>query len=186
MFLKIFFFWRTLAPVFLVLGPEHSCLWPREGSSSEGLSLAAEFFCVLGLQPCVLDSTSAYNCVASSKTSWNDIRGVSASRPLPFGPGMAVTIFRLGVLLAFLGVVCYRYSSLPRTSSVGSFSSQNLSHIYFNIGIWQGIKLGFTFTPTQFIFNTIYFFTLASDSSRVSKACKTGIFRDLAIDYYLN
>ena len=28
--------------------------WPREG-----LSLASKFFCVLGLEPCVLDSTSA-------------------------------------------------------------------------------------------------------------------------------
>ena len=47
------FFWRTLARVFLVLGLERvcsrkSCPWPRI------------FFCVLGLglEPCVLDSTS--------------------------------------------------------------------------------------------------------------------------------
>ena len=57
-----FFFWRTLAAVFLVLGLglEHSCPWPREGLSSERLSLASDFFCVLGLglEPCVLDSTS--------------------------------------------------------------------------------------------------------------------------------
>ena len=48
-------------PVSLVLGLglEHSCPWPREGLSSEGLSLASDFFCVLGLEPCVLDSTSA-------------------------------------------------------------------------------------------------------------------------------
>ena len=51
-------------PVFLVfgLGLGHSCPWPREGLSSEGLSLAlaSDFFCVLGLGllPCVLDSTS--------------------------------------------------------------------------------------------------------------------------------
>ena len=40
---------------------EHSCPWPREGLFSERLSLASDFFCVLGLglEPCVLDSTSA-------------------------------------------------------------------------------------------------------------------------------
>ena len=47
----------------LVLGLEHSCPWPRECLSSERLSLAlaSDFFCVLGLglEPCVLDSTSA-------------------------------------------------------------------------------------------------------------------------------
>ena len=44
----------------LVLGLEHSCPWPRECLSSERLSLASDFFCVLGLglEPCVLDSTS--------------------------------------------------------------------------------------------------------------------------------
>ena len=58
----MFFFWKTLAAVSLVLGLEHSCPWPREGLSSERLSLAlaSDFFCVLGLglEPCVLDSTS--------------------------------------------------------------------------------------------------------------------------------
>ena len=39
----------------LVLGLEHSCPWPRECLS---LALASDFFCVLGLEPCVLDSTS--------------------------------------------------------------------------------------------------------------------------------
>ena len=43
----------------LGLGLEHSCLWPKEGLSSEGHRLG--FFCVLGLEPCVLDSTSAIN-----------------------------------------------------------------------------------------------------------------------------
>ena len=67
-----FFFWRTLAPVSLVLGLglEHSCPWPREVLSSERLSLAlalaSDFFCVLGLglglEPCVLDSTSDQGC----------------------------------------------------------------------------------------------------------------------------
>ena len=78
-FVKTFFFWRALAFVSLVLGLglEHSCPWPRECLSSERLSLASDFFvslasrvsvfgkavlglgffCVLGLEPCVLDST---------------------------------------------------------------------------------------------------------------------------------
>ena len=42
--LKTFFFGEHL----------RLCPWPREG-----LSLASKFFCVLGLEPCVLDSTSA-------------------------------------------------------------------------------------------------------------------------------
>ena len=56
------FFWRAPALVSLVFGLEHSCPWPRECLSSEGLSLAkaSDFFCVLGLEPCVLDSTSVY------------------------------------------------------------------------------------------------------------------------------
>ena len=61
-----FFFWRALGFVSLVLGLglEHSCPWPRECLYSERLSLAlalaSDFFCVLGLglEPCVLDSTS--------------------------------------------------------------------------------------------------------------------------------
>ena len=78
-FLEGLFFWRTLAPVSLVLGLEHFCPWPPEGLSSERLSLALassisvlglqkvcprkgcpwpRIFCVLGLEPCVLDSTS--------------------------------------------------------------------------------------------------------------------------------
>ena len=50
----------------LGLGLQHSCPWPRECLSSERLSLAlalaSDFFGVLGLglglEPCVLDSTS--------------------------------------------------------------------------------------------------------------------------------
>ena len=64
-FMPTFFcFWGALALVSLVLGLglEHSCPWPREGLSSEGLSLslASDFFFVLdlGLEPCVLHSTS--------------------------------------------------------------------------------------------------------------------------------
>ena len=54
----------------LGLGLERSCPWPREVLSSKRLSLAlalaSDFFCVLGLglglEPCVLDSTSGnYN-----------------------------------------------------------------------------------------------------------------------------
>ena len=59
-FVKTFFFWRALS-----LGLEHSCPWPRECLSSERLSLAlaSDFFCVLGLglEPCVLYSTSDYD-----------------------------------------------------------------------------------------------------------------------------
>ena len=46
-----FFFWRTLAAVSLVLGLglEHSCPWPRQGLSSERLSLALDFFVSLAL-----------------------------------------------------------------------------------------------------------------------------------------
>ena len=56
------FFGKHLRVVSLVLGLglEHSCPWPREGQSSESrsLALASDFFCVLGLELCVLDSTS--------------------------------------------------------------------------------------------------------------------------------
>ena len=43
-----------------VLGLQHSCPWPREYQSSEGLSLAlaSDLFFVLG--PCVLDSTTGH------------------------------------------------------------------------------------------------------------------------------
>ena len=63
-FCEDLFFWRALALVSLIgLGLEHSCPWPRECLSSERLSLvlASDFFCVLGLglEPCVLDSTSS-------------------------------------------------------------------------------------------------------------------------------
>ena len=64
--LFFFYFGEHLRFVSLVLGLglEHSCPWPRECLSSERLSLAlaSDFFCVLGLglglEPCVLDSTS--------------------------------------------------------------------------------------------------------------------------------
>ena len=61
MFVKTFFF-------FFFFG-EHLrlCPWPRECLSSERLSLAlaSDFFCVLGLEPCVLDSTSALHVLTS-------------------------------------------------------------------------------------------------------------------------
>ena len=54
-------FWRTLAPVSLVLclGLEHSCPWPREGLSSERLSLAmaSNFFVSLALASSLVSST---------------------------------------------------------------------------------------------------------------------------------
>ena len=66
--LFFFFFGEHLRFVSLVLGLEHSCPWPRECLSSERLSLAlaSDFFCVLGLglEPCVLDSTSVKNTKA--------------------------------------------------------------------------------------------------------------------------
>ena len=75
----------------LVLGLEYSCPWPRECLSSERLSLAlaSDFFCVLGLglglEPCVLDSTSVRNtlihhywpALPSMKTSWKKVIKVS-------------------------------------------------------------------------------------------------------------
>ena len=58
----LFFFGEHFGVVFLVLGFKHFCPWPREGLSTEGVSLtlASDFFCVLslGLEPSVLDSTS--------------------------------------------------------------------------------------------------------------------------------
>ena len=60
--MKTFFFGGRLKnfceDLFFFFG-EHLCPWPRECLSSERLSLASGFFCVRGLEPCVLDSTSA-------------------------------------------------------------------------------------------------------------------------------
>ena len=60
-FCEDFFFLESNCASVLGLGLEHSCPWPRECLSSERLSLAlaSDFFCVLGLEPCVLHSTSA-------------------------------------------------------------------------------------------------------------------------------
>ena len=77
-----------------------------------------------------LISTSFNICYHSTlKTSSNDFRRVSASRPLPFRPRMPITIFRLRVLPAFLGMVCHWYPSPPRISSTGAFSPSTPSHL---------------------------------------------------------
>ena len=41
----------------LGLGVKHSCPWPREGLSSEGLSLASDFFVSLALASSLMSST---------------------------------------------------------------------------------------------------------------------------------
>ena len=87
----LFFFWRALALVSLVLGLglEHSCPWPQECLSSERLSLAlaSDFFGVLGLglEPCVLDSTS----VEFFKVLELTRSGIVPDR-LPFGSSSSV------------------------------------------------------------------------------------------------
>ena len=50
----------------LVLGLEHSCPWPREGRSSEGLFLAPNFFRVLSLELCVSTPLLLRGAVISS------------------------------------------------------------------------------------------------------------------------
>ena len=59
-FCEDLFFLESTCACVLGLGLELSCPWPRECLSSERLflALASDFFCVLGLEPCVLDSTS--------------------------------------------------------------------------------------------------------------------------------
>ena len=62
------FFLENTCPC--VLGLEHSCPWPREGLSSERLSLTSDFFVSLlglGLEPCVLDSTSGRHIRSANK-----------------------------------------------------------------------------------------------------------------------
>ena len=54
-----FFVGEHLRVVSLVLALEQSCPWPRESLSSE--SRALEFFCDLGFEPCVFDSTFDLN-----------------------------------------------------------------------------------------------------------------------------
>ena len=67
----------------LGLGLEHSSPWPREGLSSEELflALASDFFCVLdlGLELCVLDSTSANRVESIQPTYCNRV----GFKPIP-------------------------------------------------------------------------------------------------------
>ena len=62
---KTFFFGDNFRFVSLVLGLEHFCPWSREVCSRIGL------FCVLGLEPCVLDSTSVFMNCSISYTSYH-------------------------------------------------------------------------------------------------------------------
>ena len=70
-FAKTFFLENICAPVSLVLGLglEHSCPWPREGLSSEGLSLvlalASDFFVSLALASSLVSSTPPLLLIAS-------------------------------------------------------------------------------------------------------------------------
>ena len=61
--------------VFLVVGLDHSCLWPREGLFSKSLSLASDFFRILGLGfvGCVLDSTSGKDTLVRLRTCKPDL-----------------------------------------------------------------------------------------------------------------
>ena len=90
------FFLRTLAAVSLVLGfgLEHSCPWPRIFLGS--LALASDFFGVLGLglEPCVLDSTSGGDfrtiCATGTAVGWRCPSCCSQSQtgsPTPPPPG---------------------------------------------------------------------------------------------------
>ena len=77
-FEDLFIFRRTLALVSLVLslGLEHSCPWPREGLSSEGLSLAlaSDFFVFLALASSLVSSTPPLNKGAENQNVlFNDI-----------------------------------------------------------------------------------------------------------------
>ena len=67
-----FFFFESTCACVLGLGHEHSCPWPRECLSSERLSLTSDFFGVLGLglEPCVLDSTSAIHMYQNNYTQY--------------------------------------------------------------------------------------------------------------------
>ena len=55
------------------------------------------------LVTCIVDKNTTLLFFFGAIYSSNDFKGVSASSLLPFGPGVPVTIFRLGVLLAVFG-----------------------------------------------------------------------------------
>ena len=61
----LFFFWRALALVSLVLGFEHSCPWPR----GECLSLALDFFVSLALASSLVSSTPPLYKIKSTNTT---------------------------------------------------------------------------------------------------------------------
>ena len=94
--------------------------------------------------------------IASSKKSWNVFSGVSASKPLPFGPKTSVIIFCLAVLLAFLGVVCHRYRYLPRTSSSASFSPSD-SKSLLSVLIMQSDGASSSGSLSHFHTNALHF-----------------------------
>ena len=116
----------------LGLGLEHSCPWPWEGLSSERLSLAlaSDFFCVLGLEPCVLDSTSAYK---PSKLSCSWLKGSSFFDTLKMGyrpwhdllftwpSKLAETLRKIWENLSFLGGQCLIFLGKLAFSRVKTF-----------------------------------------------------------------
>ena len=84
-FEDLFFFWRALALVSLVLGLglEHSCPWPRECLSSERLSLAlaSNFFVSLALASSLVSSTPPLLTKLRSENVWK-LRTAIINRPL--------------------------------------------------------------------------------------------------------
>ena len=69
----LFFFWRALAFVFLVLGLglKHSCPWPRECLSLKRLSLASDFFVSLALASSLVSSTPPLTFTRTCTYSYN-------------------------------------------------------------------------------------------------------------------
>ena len=118
------FFWRTLAPVYLVLGLEHSCPLSREDLSSKGLFLASDFFVSLVLS-CVLDSTSAfYATYGPLSLLWSEKKEI------------VVIIIRDGVLEDVLGLEDTFSSPWPWPRSLKSskiaLSSARGQHYFLN------------------------------------------------------
>ena len=100
-----FFFGRAFGFVSLVLGLEHSCPWPRECLFSERLSLAlaSQFFCVLGLglEPCVLDSTSGVD-----NMDLREIQNAITKMILCTDPGFLVHIERTFIFECKVLMIC--------------------------------------------------------------------------------